>query len=202
MMSSLNDKNSRVVSDKDLLSSRDVDTLYERYQPLRLALYRDYHNYLPTKASKEDLVSFINEQFVRLCYEFDVAGDMDFAGYIKTMLTLRVKHSFVDKEYRTRTKEPVGVEDDIRLQASETGVADEEFEKLHTEFVDMLMSSADLTELDKEIIQLLIDVKSVRAVESTLRKKYRGAISGTDIVARVQEIRAYVQIVISEWLGK
>lgn len=201
-MSSLNDKNSRVVSDKDLLSSRDVDTLYERYQPLRLALYRDYHNYLPTKASKEDLVSFINEQFVRLCYEFDVAGDMDFAGYIKTMLTLRVKHSFVDKEYRTRTKEPVGVEDDIRLQASETGVADEEFEKLHTEFVDMLMSSAELTELDKEIIQLLIDVKSVRVVESTLRKKYRGAISGTDIVARVQEIRAYVQIVISEWLGK
>lgn len=201
-MSSLNDKNSRVVSDKDLLSSRDVDTLYERYQPLRLALYRDYHSYLPNKASKEDLVSFINEQFVRLCYEFDVAGDMDFAGYIKTMLTLRVKHSFVDKEYRTRTKEPVGVEDDIRLQASETGVADEEFEKLRSEFVDMIMHNANLTDFDKEIIQLLMDVKSVRVVESTLKKRYKGLISGTEVVSRVQEVRAYIQIVTEDWLSK
>lgn len=201
-MSSLNDKNVRVVSDKALLSSRDVDTLYERYLPLRLALYRDFNSYLPSKASKEDLVSFINEQFVRLCYEYDVSGDMDFAGYIKTMLTLRVRHSFVDKEYRTRTKEPVGVEDDIRLQASEIGVADDDFERLRTEFMDVLMSNAQLDDLDKEIIQLLIDVKSVRVVEATLKKKYKGRLNGTDIVVRVQEVRAYVHFVIEDWLGK
>lgn len=199
-MSSLNDKHTRVVSDKVLLSSRDVDTLYEKYLPLRLALYRDYNSYLPNTASKEDLVSFINEQFVRLCYEFDVSGDMDFAGYIKTMLTLRVKHSFVDKEYRTRTKEPVGIEADIRLQASDGSIAEKDFEILQAEFVDMLMSSADLTAIDKEIITLLMEVKSARIVESTLSKKYKGLITRADITLRVQEVRAYIQIVIREWL--
>lgn len=200
-MSSL-DKHKRIVDDTAEVLSRDVETLYEMYKPLRKSLYRDFQAYLPNEASKEDLVSFINEQFVRLCYEYDVAGEVDFAGYIKAMLTLRVKHSFISKEYKMRTKEPLGDEDDIRLTAHIGEESEDEYEQLRSELLNTIYTNASLSDLDKEIIEGILSEKSMGRIEAELYVKHRGTHTKARIKREVADVVEYLRVSIGDWLKK
>ena len=76
--------------------ARDLDRLYEQYRPLRLSLITQFAPDCVDSATKEELPSYIDEQFIRLTLEYDVSSPVDYPGYIKILLTLRTKYSFID----------------------------------------------------------------------------------------------------------
>ncbi len=63
--------------------------------PLRKSIYRKLAASVPSTADKEDLVNFIDEQFVKLVKEYDPMSGVDFPGYISKMLLIRAKGLYV-----------------------------------------------------------------------------------------------------------
>lgn len=83
---------------------RDVDKLFLQYKNLRMSIYGQFKGYLSDPVSQKELMSYIDEQFVRLVKEYNINGPVDFPGYIKTKLTQRVKYSYIKGEYRDRNR--------------------------------------------------------------------------------------------------
>jgi len=83
---------------------RDVNKLFEDYKPLRLSLYKRYHPMLNDKEDKADLLSQIDNLFVRLVFEWDPRRGVDLPYYLKRMLSLRVHH-YVTKTIGIKSKE-------------------------------------------------------------------------------------------------
>lgn len=212
-----NNGSGNIVDNDTKMLARDVESLLLLYAPLRHSMYRQFQGFLPSHASKQDLSSFIDEQFVRLCYEFDVSGNVDFAGYIKIMLKLRVQYSFVGKEYKVRQKEALGRSEDLRvsMQAMDAeynvdgfstpdvglDILDVEMSELQMEFMDFLTSSVTLDELDRDIIEAIFNEDSNIQIERAMYKKYRPMITHADSKLQVREVRDFLKIIVKEWIA-
>ncbi|MGI4630682.1 hypothetical protein ACR2YW_28040, partial [Klebsiella pneumoniae] len=74
---------------------RDLDSLLNRYKNLRWSLYHRYAGILSNDFERQELREYIDEQFIKLVKEYNIRSKVDFPGYIKAKLTLRVQNSYV-----------------------------------------------------------------------------------------------------------
>ncbi|MMZ43610.1 hypothetical protein D1872_51720 [compost metagenome] len=101
--------------------------LYNKYEPLRRAVYKKFKDQMINNADREELDSTIGEIFLHLVSEFDPSRGVDFPYYIKRMLDLRTYHH-VAKYLKGLNREVYG-EDLV--------VEDESYQELFDRIVDL-----------------------------------------------------------------
>jgi RNA polymerase sigma factor (sigma-70 family) len=129
--------------------------LYDKYEPLRKAVYRKFRNTMANQADREELWSTIGEIFLHLVSEFDPNRGVDFPYYIKRMLDLRTYHH-TTKYLKNINRESYG-EDFV--------IEDESHEELFQRIVDLHSIDPDIQLGDKHrqlMIGLLIHKKSLK----------------------------------------
>jgi len=103
--------------------SRDIDRLYKQYANLRLAVWQKhrtklYHHigpwslpgsyktdYAADIVAQDELMDYIDEQFIKLVKEYKINGAIDFPGYIKDKLERRVRGTYLKREFRDKDRE-------------------------------------------------------------------------------------------------
>lgn len=81
---------------------RDPDKLLAQYSNLIKATAKKYNKYWASNADKKELYSYIIDTFISLVYEYDINSKVDFQGYIKHMLDIRVAKSYSIPEKEKR----------------------------------------------------------------------------------------------------
>lgn len=81
---------------------RDPEKLLAQYSNLIKYTAKKYNKYWATKADKDELYSYIVDTFISLVYEYDINSEVDFQGYIKRMLDIRVNKSYSMPEKEKR----------------------------------------------------------------------------------------------------
>lgn len=137
---------------------RDVDRLFRKYANLRHKVYNTHKDSFADVATRKELQSYIDEQFVRLTKEYDINGEVDFSGYIKKALNLRVRHSFVKGRFRDSTRERLASEENeieglLADDMSSTQTIEDK------ELVDALLTGATFTPLELDVFSQLVKGK-------------------------------------------
>lgn len=135
--------------------TRDVDALFVKFAPLRKSIQHKLTMSVPSEADREDLISFINEQFVKLVKEYDPSSGVDFPGYITKMLTMRTKYLYVRPVNREHEREAQTTDEEILSALDETDIAMEE--EGISDIIDHVASKLHLTEDDRAVMVLLSD---------------------------------------------
>src|SRR5690606_39735877 len=68
------------------------------------ALPISYAGSFADDATRRELRSYIDEQFVKLVKEYDINNPVDFPGYIDKKLKLRVKQTFIKNQFRSEER--------------------------------------------------------------------------------------------------
>lgn len=96
------------------IKPRDANELFMKYRNLRNGLLSSKRRmwgqsidgaFSDMSWVKDDLYSYINEQFITLVNEYDVHSNIDFPGYVKNKLGLRTQHSYIKSYYRHLNRE-------------------------------------------------------------------------------------------------
>lgn len=172
---------------------RDVDKLMHQYRNLRLSIYNSFKEYLPDPTSQAELMSYIDEQFVRLVKEYDINGPVDFPGYIKTKLMYRVKHSYIKGEYRDRQRIFVPKNDfDVSNLIERSPVKDEELD--YYEVLEYTLRDVKLTPLEKEILHYLLQEMTDSQIERKIRENHASSkISSAVIRDTLKQVQIFLK---------
>ena len=172
---------------------RDVDKLMHQYRNLRLSVYNSFKEYLPDPVSQAELMSYIDEQFVRLVKEYDINGPVDFPGYIKTKLTYRVKHSYIKGEYRDRQRIFIPKNDfDVSNLIERSPVRDEELD--YYEVLEYTLQDVKLTALEKEILYYLLQEMTDPQIERKVKQNHANAkISSAVIRDSLKQMQIFLK---------
>lgn len=137
--------------------SRDADRLFLEYTNLRKKIYNTQKYKFPDEATRKELESYIDEQFVKLVKEYEINSPVDFPGYIKTKLNLRVSQVFIRGRYRDLEREPIMSNDwDIEnLLAYEE--VDEYLKDKGNDVLGHLLVGLPLTDIQKVILETWLD---------------------------------------------
>ncbi|AXY05416.1 hypothetical protein [Enterococcus phage EFLK1] len=171
---------------------RDVDRLYHKYSNLRYKVYNTHKDSFNSEASRKELKSYIDEQFIKLTKEYDINGEVDFPGYIKKALNLRVRHSYVKGRFRDTARERLGTQDnevELLLGIDDSSQADIE----DAELIESLLSKANFSEIELAVFQQLIQgtVRDARII-TELSEKY--GVSKKAVKDAIKNVREFVLI--------
>jgi len=183
--------------------NRDPDRLYSLYKPLRLSIYKQVSSKLYSQTDKEDLLSYINEHFVRLVKEYDVSGGVDFPGYIKTLLTFRAMRSFMGTLTKVYSKEDsIGIQeelDDKLNEASGEYVDEEDVIAYYDDFIRFVWKQKSLSQEELTVLQgVLIDERNIDIIRDLKREH---EMSQNDAVILVDTFRDELLGYLSEFTG-
>lgn len=138
--------------------NRDIDKLMHNYRNLRYALYYRYSNHMDNYVKKEELLEYINEQFIKLVKEYNIHSEVDFPYYIKSKLTMRVRNSYVKKNKDRDANVVFGNDNDtletiIESKGSELGMSD---------LVSYLFEGVEFTDIENELLlQILTNDENI-----------------------------------------
>lgn len=131
--------------------ARDIDRLFLEYTNLRMSLYNRYRTKFSRKETQRELMSYIDEEFIKLVKEYDINGPIDFPGYIKTKLTARVSRGFVQRKFRDKDREFIPSEENA---IKEMLKAENNLESLEMqELLRHIFKEDSITERDQDIIK-------------------------------------------------
>lgn len=169
---------------------RDVDRLFQQYANLRHKVYNTNKEVFRDEATRQELKSYIDEQFVKLAKEYEINGEVDFPGYIKKALNLRVKHSFIKGRFRDNSREKLGTEEntveDMLTQDTTSYVDTEE-----RELIDYLLDGASFSNIEMDLLYgLLMGKETERDLIYHLAKKYDMQVK--EVKPYLKELREYV----------
>ena len=134
---------------------RDSDKLLYKYRNLRWSLYHKYSGYLSTPVEREELQEYIDEQFIKLVKEYDIHSNVDFPGYIKTKLTLRVQNSYIKKADKYRKTEALGKRDNtVEVLTDIMGEYPSDIEE--SELVRFIFTNSKLTPTQECLLKELL----------------------------------------------
>lgn len=152
--------------------ARDADRLYEEYTNLRMSLYNKYQGNFRNQETKNELMSYIDEQFVKLVKEYDINSPVDFPGYVKTKLTARVAYSFVRGKHRDNNREVIMREEGTLQQLLEQdGIS--EYHRLDMEdLLNHLFGSEDMSEASWDILAGWMEYKTEREITVEVAERY------------------------------
>lgn len=134
---------------------RDIDALFVQYANLRNKVYSDYSSMYNDQATKEELRSYIDEEFIKLCKEYEINGEVDFPYYIKHKLIARVRGTFNSSVIRMRTREPLGA-----TEGEVENMLDDNISVYDTidyqELVSSIIEGVELTPLEQDVLETMI----------------------------------------------
>ena len=152
--------------------TRDVDRQWLQFEPLRKSIYRKLAASVPSTADKEDLVNFIDEQFVKLVKEYDPMSGVDFPGYISKMLLIRAKGLYVRPVNRGHEREAQTTDEEILSQIDDTvPVMEESTRDDLTDILAYLTARINLTPMDIKVVTFLSEGAKDRAIITWLGKQ-------------------------------
>ena len=95
------------IEDKDnkIKFQKDENKLLTQYSNLINSIGKKYASFCKNAQDREDLFSYIKECFITLVREYSMTNTYDFAGYIKRMLPMRVRGSYINKMKRLEKRE-------------------------------------------------------------------------------------------------
>lgn len=132
----------------------DPEYLYQKYEPLRMAIYKKFKDKMKS-ADREELLSTINMIFLSLVNEYNPNRGVDFPYYIKRMLDLRTYH-YVSKNLKSYNKEVYG---------EEVIVEDHSYNQLFQRIVDLGSLDSDIVLGEKHrslMIGIVIQGKTLK----------------------------------------
>lgn len=180
---------------------RDTDKLFSQYANLRYKVYNQYVDDIPNSANRAELMSYINEEFVKLVKEYDINGEVDFPGYIKKKLGLRVKGSYIKKLHKNSFREPLGESDDsVDFLLNTTGGYQNTGGHLdypsERELLNTIFSGVDLQPIEIDIVNAWLDTPNMDIViAKDLVDKYKETmpdITKAKVKEYMQELRFYI----------
>lgn len=180
---------------------RDVDKLFHQYHNLRVSLYNTYKGYMPDAVSQTELMSYIDEQFIRLVKEYSINSEVDFPGYCKIKLTNRVKHSFLKSHFRDRQRVFVTRNDfDVTNLLEKVPGVDEELD--YYEALEYALSGLTLSYLEKEVLFLILKELSDVQIEREIRKRYpERAVSSSAIRDTIKDMQDLLRTRLNDSMG-
>lgn len=183
---------------------RDVDRLFAQYKPLRLAIYKRVASRLYSPSDKEDLISYINEHFVRLVKEYDVTGGVDFPGYVKTLLTFRATNSFVSGLAKVYNKEDlVGFQQDVEEQLTSQGsqysenIDETDVMEYYDEFIQFVLTKHTLSDIELTILQSMVVDERTITIARELKREYD--LPQREAIDKIKEFRQVLLNYLSEF---
>lgn len=130
--------------------------LYDKYQPLRKAVFKKFKDKMANQADREDLLSSIDQIFLQLVSEYDPNRGVDFPYFIKRMIDLRTYHH-VTKYLKNINKESYAEEEIV--------VSDDSVAELLQRVIDLNSIDPNIVLGDKHrklMVGVLIDRKSLK----------------------------------------
>lgn len=188
-------------SGSETVYARDVDVLWRLYNPLRRSIYKKVASKLNNESDKEDLISYINEHFVRLVKEYDVSSEVDFPGYVKTLLTFRTTSSFISGIAKVYNKEEsIGIQDELDAQMhDENGIDidEEDVMSYYDEFLQYVMANYSFTDMELSIMEhILVDDRSL-AIAREIREEY--GITQKEALVNIDDLRNRLKEYVQEF---
>jgi hypothetical protein len=172
---------------------RDVDKLFHQYRNLRMSIFNHYKESISDLAAHADLMSYIDEQFIRLVKEYSINGEVDFPGYIKTKLHYRVKHSYIKSVYRDRNRVFTLKKDgDISTLLEKTPCDDEELD--YYAAVEYALQGVEMTDLEKEILFYLIQEMPEPQIVRTIKANHSGEkLASLFIKENIRQVQTFIR---------
>lgn len=170
---------------------RDSDRLFLEYKNLRGKIYSDYRESFRDEATKQELRSYIDEQFIKLVKEYDINSPVDFPGYIKKKLGLRVKQTFVKNQFRDKGRESL-TKNEGDIEGMLEGDADTyEVDNSDLDLLEFVFSHADFTEVQKDILDLwLTKRRTDKEIQETVSQRH--GIKPKQVETDMSELRQFV----------
>lgn len=152
--------------------ARDADRLFKEYTNLRMSLFNKYQNNFRNQETKNELMSYIDEQFVKLVKEYDINSPVDFPGYVKTKLTARVAYSFVGGKHRDNSREVIMKEEGTlqQLIENEDTISYQRLEM--EELIKHLFKDEGMSEASWDIMEGWMQYKTERDITVEVATKY------------------------------
>lgn len=179
------------------LKRRDEERLYHEYTGLRKELYSRYSSQLPPGASRDELMSYIDEQFIKLVREYEINSPVDFPGYIKTKLTMRVERVYVHNQHKYKRKEICVIDDEENPIQVEGTLSDEDLHE-RAMLVDSVLAPISLTDLDKDILSDMLSEQGVTDKDMIDRYSKKYEVSLQEVRRHIRDIRTLFRIRLQE----
>lgn len=169
---------------------RDIDKLYRQYENLRHSIYQQHawkfnHN----KYKLEELREYIDEQFVVLTKEYLMNSGVDFPGYIKTKLSLRVSNSYVANRLNKEKSEFLGNKDNTVESLAENG----NDPITETELYDYVINDGNFNEIQRKLLHYMLfeptrkeDIRIITQVSRDLNIKRK------DVQDEFAQLKEYI----------
>lgn len=160
--------------------ARDADRLFEKYTNLRMSLYNKYQGNFRNQETKNELMSYIDEQFVKLVKEYDINSPVDFPGYVKNKLTARVAYGFVRRKHRDRNREVI-----MRKEGTIQEILEQEgsgsYQQLEMQdLMNHLFEEEGLTDMSWDILKGWIKYDTERAITEEVAREYGETYAAVD----------------------
>ncbi|BAO47178.1 RNA polymerase sigma factor [Staphylococcus phage phiSA12] len=175
---------------------RDLDSLLNRYKNLRWSLYHRYAGILSNDFERQELREYIDEQFIKLVKEYNIRSKVDFPGYIKAKLTLRVQNSYVKKNEKYKRTEIIGKKD--YTVESLTEDLNEDFED--NQIMSYVFDDIEFTEVQSELLKELLinpEREDDAFIVSQVAEKFD--MKRKEVASELTELRDYVRFKINAY---
>lgn len=175
---------------------RDIDKLLNKYKNLRWSLYHKYAGILSNDVEREDLREYIDEQFIKLVKEYDIHSKVDFPGYIKAKLTLRVRNSYIKKNKKYKSTELIGKKEstvESLTEALTTGIEE-------SELIRYVFDDVEFTELQSILLKELLmneDMEDEKYIVNRVSEDTQ--IKRKDVAKELSELKDYVKFKINAY---
>lgn len=148
------------MSEKRLVPPKvlNPELLYEKYKPLRLAVYSEFKDRLSKEIDREELMNHIDFSFIQLVKEYNFNCGVHFPYYIKKMLHLRTSH-FITKTNNNASREIYAEEDPLIIDNSFNDI-EERILEIHSINPNIVFG----TKHRKLMVDILIKGKSLKDI--------------------------------------
>lgn len=173
--------------------ARDYDRLLLEYTNLRRKLYNQHKDAFNDSYMQDELKSYIDEQFVKLVKEYEINAPVDFPGYIKKKLGLRVSKSFMKSKFRDMAREQIPREEEtIDILLDNEPYIPEDLVGAEELFNYIFQDREQFTNIELDIIQLMLSEKyTTTQLIREVADRYGRSIRDVDKI--VTDIREYVR---------
>ena len=172
--------------------ARDTDRLFIEYTNLRKKLYNKHKDSFPDSATRAELKSYIDEQFIKVVKEYEINSAVDFPGYIKKKLPLRVRESFMHGKFKEKGREILTKEENDIEEMLESMETYEELNVDDLDLRDFVFSNGKFTDMEVDIINFWLEGKQTDAgIIRAMIAMYD--CNKREVERAMEELRTYVK---------
>lgn len=177
--------------------ARDVDRLFHEYTNLRMSLYNKHKNSFTNQETKNELMSYIDEQFIKLVKEYEINSPIDFPGYVKTKLSARVSQGFVRGRYRDKSREVIlRGEHSLQDMIEQEGVNNLESIEMN-DLLNHIFGGLELSESEEDIVRGWLLYETDKKIVDYITETY--GETNASVRENMRKLRKEVKVKIEEY---